>query len=385
MTIDPDFTLGTLQESIRIDSRNPALEEGAPGEGELALYVEAVLEELGWTAELHGLGERRANVVATRQGTGRGPSLMLNAHLDTVGVAGMAEPFSGERRDGRIWGRGAQDTKGGLAAVLGVAKALSDERTTLGGDLVLAFVADEEHESIGTADLLRRLRTDAAVVLEPSDLEVCVAHRGFGLFRLRTLGRTAHGGRSDLGIDANLHMGQLLAELDRLRQRWREEHRHPMLGSASLHVPLIAGGRQLFVYAGECTAQLECRTVPGQSEPGVLRELETMLDSLARRIDGFRGSAAPVLWRSPYEIDPGRPIVRAAVAAAEEARDEPVRIVGHPWWEDSGLLGEAGIEAVILGPTGEGLHTEQEWVDADSVVTLAEILYRTVLSYCGRG
>jgi len=148
---------------------------------------------------------------------------MLNAHLDTVGVAGMAEPFSGERRDGRIWGRGAQDTKGGLAAVLGVAKALSDERTTLGGDLVLAFVADEEHESIGTADLLRRLRTDAAVVLEPSDLEVCVAHRGFGLFRLRTLGRTAHGGRSDLGIDANLHMGQLLAELDRLRQRWRQQ------------------------------------------------------------------------------------------------------------------------------------------------------------------
>lgn len=384
MPIDRDFTLSTLQDLVRIDSRNPGLETGAPGERELARHVEALLGTLRWEAELHDLGNRRANVVATRKGSGNGPSLMINVHLDTVGVAGMADPFSGEYRDGRVWGRGAQDTKGGMAAVLGAARALSDDDVDLRGDLVLAFVADEEHESLGTARLVEHVRTDAAIVIEPSDLDVCVAHRGFGVFRVRTRGRTAHGGRSDIGIDANLHMGLVLVELDRLRRKWEEAPRHATLGSASLHVPLVSGGRHLFVYSDECTADVECRTVPGQSAEGVTRELQAILDSLRDRVDDFRGSVEPGLWRSPYEIDPERPIVRVVRAAADAVRGEPARIVGHPWWEDSGLLGEAGIEAVVLGPVGGGLHTEEEWVDADSVVDLAEILYASVRSYCGR-
>ena len=385
MPIDRDFTLATLQDLVRIDSRNPDLEDGAPGEGELAEYVNALLRELGWPVELYDLGHRRANVVATRSGSRSGPSLMINVHMDTVGVEGMPDPFSGELRDGRVWGRGAQDTKGGMAAVLGMARALADEEIELDGDLVLAFVADEENESIGTADLVGRVAPDAAIVIEPSDLDVCVAHRGVAIYRLVTRGRTAHGGRPDLGVDANLHMGRLLAEVEQLGQSWRDQTDHPMLGPATLHVPLLSGGRQLFIYADECTARLECRTVPGQSETEVTRELEAVLDALRRQVTDFQGSVECVLWRSPYEIDPDRPIVRTVLEAAEEVRREPARTIAHGWWEDSALLGDAGIDTVVLGPRGDGLHEEVEWVDADSVVALAEVLYATALSYCGTG
>ncbi|MFW6088423.1 MAG: M20/M25/M40 family metallo-hydrolase [Gemmatimonadota bacterium] len=383
MPVDRGFVIDRLRKLISIDSRNPCLEGGAPGEWELARYVEEQLASLeGWRVDFHDLGERRANVIGVRTGTADGPSLMINVHLDTVGVAGMRDPFSGAMRDGKVFGRGAQDTKGGMAAVLGVARALAEDGATLAGDLVLAFVADEEHESIGTTDLVDRIRPDAAIVIEPSDLDVCIAHRGFGVFRLRTKGRAAHGGRSDLGVDANLHMGLVLAELDGLRAGWGSKDGHPRLGSASLHVPLLRGGRGLYAYADECVADVECRTVPGQTVDGVLGELRATLSRLAESVPDFASTVEPILWRSPYEIDPGRPIVRAALEAAERVRGEPAALIAHPWWEDSGLLGDAGIDTVIIGPRGDGLHTDEEWVDADSVVVLAEILLRTVGTYC---
>lgn len=384
-TIDRDFAVRTASALVGIDSRNPALEAGAPGEREIANFVAGLLDGFaGWEVERHRLADRRENVVAVRHGGGDGPSLMINAHLDTVGTAGMSDPFSGATRAGRIHGRGAQDTKGGIAAALAAARALSDARVTTGGDVVLAFVADEEHASLGTEELIRRLRTDAAIVIEPTELDVCVAHRGFGVFELRTSGRTAHGGRSDLGVDANLHMGSVLAELDALRGRWARRPSHPLLGTPDLHVPLIRGGRQLYTYADECVAHLEVRTVPGQSATGVTAELEEILSGLGRRVASFDGNVQPVIWRAPHEIDPERPIVRHVVAAARAVRAAPPRLIGHGWWEDSGLLGAAGIDTVILGPRGGGLHTDEEWVEVESVVELAETLLRAVLAYSGR-
>lgn len=384
VTIDRDYAVRTACGLVRIDSRNPALEAGAPGELEIARFVaEQIDAPGGWEVELRRLGDRHANVVAVRKGGGGGPSLMINAHLDTVATAGMEDPFSGELRDGRIYGRGAQDTKGGIAAVLAAARALGEADVALEGDVVVAFVADEEHESLGTEVLLERVRTDAAIVIEPTDLDVCVAHRGFGVLELRAEGRLAHGGRSDLGVDANLHMGLVLAGLAALRERWARRPAHPLLGAPALHVPLIRGGRGLFTYADESVAHLEVRTVPGQTEAEVKAEVEEVLAEVAERVERFEGSARPVIWRPPHEIDPERPIVRRVLAAARDVRDTPARLIGHGWWEDSGLLGAAGIDTVILGPRGEGLHTDEEWVEIDSVVDLAEILLRTVLAHSG--
>lgn len=383
VVIDRDFTLQTLQQLIRIDSRNPGLEAGAPGEWELARHLHAQLVSLGWSPHVHDLGNRRANVVARREGSGQGPSLMLNVHMDTVGIQGMKDPFSAEFRDGRLWGRGAQDTKGGMAALLGMARALSENAVQLQGDLVLAYVADEEHGNIGTTALLEHVSTDAAIVIEPSDLDVCVAHRGFAVFRLRTHGRAAHGGSSDIGIDANMHMAHVLVELDRLRHQWKKAHQHVLLGTADLHIPLISGGRQLFIYAEECSVELECRTVPGQSAQQVEHELQSIFDDLGERSAGFRGDIEQLMWRAPYAIDPEEKIVRTVLAAATAVRDQPAATIAHGWWEDSGLLGEAGIKTVVLGPHGGGLHTNEEWVDAESVIDLANILYAASCTYCG--
>jgi len=385
MTIDRDFTLTTLQELVRIDSRNPGLgEPDAPGELDVARYADSVLSRLGWDSQVLDHGDRRASVLAVRRGSGDGPSLMVNTHLDTVGVAGMADPFSGELRDGCVWGRGAQDIKGGAAAALGLAKALADGDVRLRGDVVIALVADEEHESIGTKAVIGRVRTDAAIVLEPSDLDVSVAHRGLGVFRLQTRGRTAHGGRSDLGIDANRHLARLVAALDPVQERWRRDHRHERLGAGSFHVPLIEGGRSLFIYSDACEARLECRTVPGQTEAGILDEVRAVLSELRGRHDTFEGSVETELWQAAYEIDPDRPIVRTVVAAATGVRGQAPGVIGHPWWEDSALLGAAGIETVIIGPRGGGLHTESEWVDVESVLDLAAILRDSAISFCGK-
>lgn len=381
--IDAEFTRATLREIVRIDSRNPGLEAGAPGEWELAHHVAGQLNGFGWSAEVHDLGKPRANVVARWPGTGQGQSLMINVHLDTVGTTGMEDPFGGELRKGKVFGRGAQDVKGGVAAALAVAKLIAEEQIRLEGDLVLAFVADEEHESRGTEALVRKVTTDAAIVLEPSELDVCIAHRGFGIFRLQTRGRAAHGGASDLGIDANLHMGRLLVELEGLRGRWQKAKRHPMLGAATLHVPLISGGRQLFMYADRCTIDLECRTIPGQSNEAVLAELESILTDLRKQVPDFQGSVELIQWRAPYSIDPDSRLVQTVLDAASRVRGQAAKLIAHPWWEDSAILGDAGIEAVVIGPTGGGLHTDDEWVDADSVVKLAEILFLSAVDYCG--
>jgi acetylornithine deacetylase len=178
-------------------------------------------------------------------------------------------------------------------------------------------------------------------------------------------------------------MARFLVEIGRLNEEWRTKHRHPRLGAATLHVPLLSGGRHLFVYAGECTAHLECRTVPGQSSGEILAELRGVVESVGREVEGFQCSVDLVQWREPYEVDPEAPIVRTVHASVERVLGVPPRIIGHPWWEDSALLGRAGIETVILGPRGEGLHTDVEWVEADSVVDLAEVLYHSIIAYCG--
>lgn len=385
MAIDSQFTQEALQSLVRIDSRNPGLESGAPGEAAIAQYVHTSLARLGWAPEFQSVCDGRANVLARWPGSGHGRSLMINVHLDTVGTQGMTDPLGGELRDGRVYGRGAQDIKGGVAAALALAKAVGEADLAFAGDLLLAFVVDEEHESLGTVRLLEDVRTDAAIVLEPSELDVCIAHRGFGVFRIDTHGRTAHGGESKLGIDANMHMGRVLAALGDLKRDWEERARHVLLGSATLHVPLVEGGRQLYMYADSCSAHVECRVVPGQSAEQVLTELQALIASLTDSVAGFSGSVRQVLWRDPYEIDPERQVVQSVLEAAAATRGEQAQLIGHAWWEDSGLLGAAGIETVVLGPTGGGLHTEREWVEVASVVHLAQILYRTVNSYCMAG
>ena len=385
--IDPDHLETLLANLVRIDSTNPALgaDEAGAGEEEIAAYVADVMRDIGLEVDYWEPAPGRPNVVGILPGEGDGRSLMWNAHTDTVGVDGMDAPFEPTRRNGRLYGRGAQDMKGSLAAQLIAAQILHDSDTTLAGDLVIAAVADEEHKSIGTEALVERYDVDGAVVTEPTDLQLVRAHKGFMWIDVRTRGRAAHGSRPAEGIDANMHMGRVLSQLEDLERSLSGREGHPLVGPPSLHAGQIRGGSAPSVYAAECCLRMERRTVPGESTEEALDEVQALLDALSEEDDAFEAEAEIAFSRNPLETPGDAPI---ATTVRESLRgvldDEPAPDTGASFWTDAALLAEAGTETVVLGPKGAGLHTTEEWVDLASVAQLAEVLVHTARRYCTR-
>lgn len=386
MTLDREDLVRTLSDLVRIDSINPVLVPGAHGEREIADYVVRWLREAGLEADAFepsdASGAGRPSVVGRLPGTGGGKSLMLNAHMDTVGVEEMAEPLSGAVRDGRLYGRGAYDMKGSLAACLLAAKTLARGGSRLRGDLVIAAVADEEYGSLGTADVLTRVRTDAAVVTEPTSLRICRAHKGYLWIEVETLGRAAHGSRFDEGIDANMRMGRFLSVLDRLEQRLRKRPPHPLVGPPSLHAALLEGGSGLSTYAARSVVKLERRTIPGETVASAMAEIQGLLDELAAVDPTFRGTAREFFSREPFEVGAEAPIVLALDRSARAVLGRNPDHYGDTPWMDSALTAAAGIETVVFGPHGAGAHAAVEWVDVESVVQTALVLIETARAWC---
>lgn len=382
LRVDRRYLQETLARLIRINSVNPSLVPGAPGEAKIARFLAARLRALGAQVRLHEPAPGRTSVVGAFRGAGGGRSLMLNAHVDTVGVEGMAEPFSARVRNGRIYGRGSYDMKGSLAACLAAAKALRDAGVKLAGDLLIAAVADEEYASIGTADLLHHYRPNAAIVTEPTHLQLCLAHKGFVWLEVETLGRAAHGSRFDLGVDANLRMGRFLAELEKLEQQLRRRRPHPLVGPPSLHAALLAGGTGLSTYAARSTVKIERRTIPGETVAQVQREISAILARLRARDTSFRARMCTLLVREPFEVSGKAAVVRAVEAAATAVLGRRPSVCGQGPWMDAALLAAAGIETVVMGPTGGGAHAAEEWVELDSVEKLAAILAHAAIAYC---
>lgn len=374
-----NFITDTLIDLVAINSVNPHLEEGGKGEAAIGDYIYHKLRSFGFDSSIEPISPGRVNVVGRWKGKGDGKSLIINAHMDTVGVNGMSEPFSPKLVEGKLYGRGAYDMKGSIAAMLGMAKAIAENKEVLAGDLILTFVADEEYESVGTQQLLQKVKADACIVTEPTDLQICLGHRGFGVYEITTEGKIAHGGHHQIGIDANMQMGLVLNELNALSKELAHK-KHPLCGEASLHVPLIKGGQSLFIYSGQCTVQVERRTIPGEEEKEVYGEIDKILNRLSSSDPKFKASMKQLIWRNPYEISNEADIVKSLQQAMKGSNS--TNFIGHTWWEDSALFGKAGIETVIIGPKGGGIHQPIEWVDLESVSKLASILYDTALNFC---
>ena len=383
--IDSSYVQSTLSELISINSVNPSLIPGAPGESHIAACVADQMKSLGLEILRLEPEPGRISVVGKRRGSGNGSSLMLNAHYDTVGVENMLLPFDPVVREGRMFGRGAYDMKGRLAASLGAVKALNDARIGLHGDLLVAAVADEEYASLGTSDLLDHVTTDGAIVTEPTQLQICVAHKGFIWLEVETTGRAAHGSRVDLGIDANMKMGQFMAKLSMLEEALRKRTSHPLLGSASLHGATLAGGTEFSAYAARCRLGIERRTLPGEDPEKAIGDIQTILQHLEREDPQFRSSLTTLLVRDPFEVRPDCSIVEVVKSATEAVCDNSPRLIGDHPWMDAALLSAAGIETVVIGPSGGGAHSSEEWVDLESAIHLAEILARSACAYCEVG
>ncbi len=390
MAIDAQLAGDLLRELVAIDSVNPSLVPGARGEAAAAEFLRAFLNRQGIAAELQEAAPGRPNVVALlgpppeASAAGRKPraALAVLAHIDTVGAGDMLDPFTPRESQGRLCGRGALDIKSGVAAMCAAALAASRE-CPLARPLLVAAVVDEECNSIGTEALLRAYTAEAAVVLEPTGLRLCVAHKGYAWFEVTTHGRAAHGSLPEEGRDAIRMMGRVLNLLDALDRKLAQLPSHNRLGHGSLHASLIRGGQELSSYPAECRLQIERRTLPGESDAQVEAELRGLLEGLEARDPEFRATMRRLGSRPPYEIAPEAPI---AAAMAEVIRDVigPVELSGMAAWTDTALLAAAGIPGVIFGPRGRGLHGAEEYVELDSVHACAEVLHRLMVRLCAR-
>ena len=378
---DPTFTL--LRDLVAIDSVNPSLVPGARGEADIARRIAAELMAIGLSVDVTEVAAGRPNVVGTLRGRAPGRALMLCGHIDTVGVAGMANPFDPVERDGRLYGRGAQDMKGGVAAMIGAARRVAETGGLAQGEIVVAAVIDEEHASLGADALVTKFRADAAVVTEPTDLDIAVAHKGFQWVEIETRGRAAHGSRPLEGRDAIIRMGRVLSRLEALDRRLQTGRNHPLLGTASLHASTINGGREWSSYPDRCALQVERRTLPGEAASAALDEAQAILAALQHDDPEFDASASLTFGRSAYEIESGHPLPVLLAGAATEVGHAAGR-VGMTFWTDAAILGEAGIPSVLFGPGGAGLHSAEEYVRLreveicrDALAALARTFTRT--------
>ena len=374
-------TAPLIADLVRIDSVNPALDPTGGGEAEIADYVAGWARAHGLEVRTLGAGAARPSVIVRAPGGGSGRTLMLNAHLDTVGVAGMRAPFEPDVRDGRMYGRGTMDMKGSLAAcLLAVADATSRD---LRGDVVLAAVADEEHGSIGSEAAVAEVPADGAIVTEPTDLDIHVAHRGFSVFEVELEGKASHTSKPEQGTNALTHLGRLLAAIERHDDALRAAAPHPLLAHGSLQAVLASGGRELFTTPARASATIERRTLPGESADAVRYEVEELLARLGQDDPTFSADVRTLVAREPFEAPDGSAIEASLTSALRAVRGAEPRRLGAPYWTDAALVQAAGIPAVLFGPVGGGIHEPGEWLDVASVDVVRRVLNAAIDDFCG--
>jgi acetylornithine deacetylase len=372
--------IALLRQLVAIDSINPDLVPGGAGEEKIARFIANWFEQAGleviWDEPVPG----RPNVIGVARGTGGGRSLLLNAHMDTVGVVGMERPHDPFILDNRLYGRGAYDMKGGLAAIMAAGAAA--KKRGLRGDVIVTAVADEEYASIGTAAIVKQWHADAAIVTEPTELNICTAHKGFVWLDIETEGVAAHGSRPDLGVDAIVKMGKILVGLDELDRLLRSAPSHRLLGSGSVHASLIAGGQELSSYPKHCFLSVERRTVPGETLQKVEAEIALILERITASDPAFKATVKTSMLRVPFETSLDETIVQTVLRKSTTILGQEPAEIGQTGWMDSALLSAAGIPTVIFGPGGEGAHAVVEWSNLEHVERCAEILAAVAEEFC---
>lgn len=366
--------LPLLRDLVATNSVNPALVPGAPGESAVAAIVGHAMRAASLDVTSQEAAPGRPNVIGVLDGREPGPTMMFCGHTDTVGVEGMADAFVPRLEDGRLYGRGSQDMKGGVAAMIAAASVLARNWTR--GRLVVAAVVDEEYLSVGAEALVRDWRADMAIVTEPTDLRLAIGHKGFAWVEVVTRGRAAHGSRPDEGRDAIARMGRVLVALEARDRELRQLPPVAFQGTGSLHASLVKGGHELSSYPDRCSLQLERRTVAGEDEQVVTREIEDLLDRLRRADPEFEGTARLMGYRPAYCLDGTHALPQAlgrSLARAGRAADP----TGMSFWTDAALLAGAGIPSVLFGPGGAGLHSIVEYVNVEDLYTCRDVLAET--------
>jgi succinyl-diaminopimelate desuccinylase len=361
------------QDLVGIQSVNPPGNELAAAE-----YVAAVLKKSGVQAELVKHSETRASVLARLKGQGKAPALFYNGHLDTVPVGAekwVHEPFAGVVAEGKVWGRGAADMKGGLAAMMAAVKALASARIPLKGDLLLAATAGEEIDSLGAAAIAKMPTLGAVQALfiaEPTYNEIFIAEKGVLWVEIETFGKTAHGSMPEKGRNAIMMMVEIIKEFEKLAIPYKT---HPILGGFTRSINTIAGGVKTNVVPDHCVATLDMRTVPGQEHSVILSQIENIVQGLGTKVPGFKAAAKTVNDHPSVETSPSEPVLQNFSSIVTEMTGRKAVLKGANYFSDAvGFLPVLKVPLLLFGPGDPGLaHQPNENVEVCKLVEAARI------------
>jgi acetylornithine deacetylase len=367
------------QALIACDSTNPDLAPGGAGEGAVAALIAERLRGAGLEVSLDEIAPGRPNVIGRLRGSGGGPTLLLWGHTDVV--AADVQGFEPRIVDGRLYGRGAVDMKGGLACAIAAAERLA-AGPRLAGDVIVAGVIDEEWVSLGAAALVARHRADGAILTEQSDLELIVEHGGFAWFELTSNGLESAGIEPDRGVDAIALLAPVLAGIIELDAELATRPA-PRYGRPSIHASTISGGTQFPQYPSACRLGIERCTVAGETVAQARAEIDALLQRARAADPRFDASVEMIVGREPVRLDQSSPLVQLLGTEIERRQGRAPQRLGDMGWADSGLLVEGGTPCVIFGPAGDGHHTGQEYVEIESLLACTEILEATARAYCG--
>ena len=368
-----------LRELVQINSVNLTL-AGGPGEKEIAEFIAQYLIQLGLDPEIQLVAPDRTNVVALIPGINHNDSLLLNGHLDTVGVEGIDAPFSLRKDGDKLYGRGAYDMKGSVAIMLLLAKYFTQQPPPM--DILLTFAADEEDKSLGMDYMVKKWLPNIrplpsyGIFMEPTELEIGVSHKGFTWYEIEISGKAAHGSRPSEGIDAILPLRSALEELYNIQSELLKSVADPYLGHATLHAAIIEGGTALSVLAARSRLQWERRTLPAESQNNLNQELERVIEAVRNLPGNHEVKGRPIFARQPYEISKDAKIITHLQAAAPQSK-----LVGVSFWADSAICGRAGVPCVLFGPVGHGAHAVDEWVSLKSLISVYEVLKNLIINF----
>jgi acetylornithine deacetylase len=378
-----------LSELVRISSVNPFTQadyEWPPfGEAELAKFVAGYMQDIGCDVALQGVLPRRENVLATLPGrSGASRALLMEAHLDTVHIDNMRiEPFDPVVRDGRLFGRGSSDAKGSLAAMMLAMKLVLSRGVTPHVTVHLAATVDEEYQWRGVTQLIKSGPAfDAAIVGEPTNLDVVIAHKGALRCRVLTHGRAAHSSRPEQGVNAIEKMAEVVIGLRAGFDARYAGVRHPTVGGPTLSIGLIRGGTEVNTVPYECAVWIDRRVVPGETPEAAVNGIRAIVSDLVRD-----DPTLEVTLEDPYLVDPAlevpedSPIVACLTKACRAILNE-ARVTGVPFGSDASKITAAGTPAIVFGPGSiEDAHGPTESVELWQVARAAEVLAETIATF----
>ncbi|MEW6375141.1 MAG: M20 family metallopeptidase [Thermodesulfobacteriota bacterium] len=367
---------------VRIPTENP------PGnEKGVVLFLKPILSKMGFKVKTYLSPKGRWNIVAERRLGRDGRRLIFNGHLDVVPAGDPSQwkysPFKVKLEKGKIYGRGASDMKSGIASFLHAISMIDRSKIDLSqGAVVLHLVSDEESHGHQGMDFLTRkgvIQGDAALVGEPTDLDPVIAQKGALWLRISTTGKSAHGSRPHMGVNAIEKMMKLIERLNLVSM----EKEHPFLGKPTLNIGKIQGGTKVNVVPDRCEIELDRRMVPGEKKEEVLKGMKGVLDSLQSQDPHFQYRIEEIDFAEPSEIDPGEEIVRIGVEAIQEVRGEEPKIRGFSGFTDARFyINQCHLPTLIFGPGGvDQSHTTDESVEVDALVQAAHIYGLMLINY----